>query len=149
MIRDGWRVGRNPPSVGCSICLIGEPAPPTDDHWRLFPLSQRSRDPFHPCAGPPSDKSPGRSPAIIVTWYRPGIVSAPPHKLSPATLRGTRPPCGWSFLEIFRSRNCTPTRQPKNSRDNPTIRLFRKRLGFRFGFFLGTFEEHPSNEQET
>ncbi len=24
---DGWRVGRNPPSVPSSICLIGEPAP--------------------------------------------------------------------------------------------------------------------------
>src|SRR5437667_8470256 len=26
----GWRVGRNPPSVPSSICLIGEPAPPAE-----------------------------------------------------------------------------------------------------------------------
>ncbi len=43
---------------------------------------------------------PGEHP-IIVTRYRPGIVSAPPHRLSPATLRGTPPPCGWSFLRTF------------------------------------------------
>ena len=36
--------GRNPPSVLSSICLIGEPAPPAEDHRRLLPLSHRCRD---------------------------------------------------------------------------------------------------------
>ena len=40
--------GCNPPSVLSSICLIGEPAPPAEDHRRLLPLSHRCRDPFHP-----------------------------------------------------------------------------------------------------
>src|SRR5438093_11577529 len=57
---DGWRVGRNPPSVRSSICLIGEPAPPAEDHRRLHPLSQRSRSPFHPASSPPSG-TPGRT----------------------------------------------------------------------------------------
>jgi len=57
---DGWRVGRNPPSVPSSICLIGEPAPPAEDHRRLHPLSQRSRSPFHPASSPPSG-TPGRT----------------------------------------------------------------------------------------
>ena len=56
----GWRVGRNPPSVPSSICLIGEPAPPAEDHRRLHPLSQRSRSPFHPASSPPSG-TPGRT----------------------------------------------------------------------------------------
>ncbi len=56
----GWRVGRNPPSVRSSICLIGEPAPPAEDHRRLHPLSQRSRSPFHPASSPPSG-TPGRT----------------------------------------------------------------------------------------
>jgi len=57
---DGWRVGHNPPSVPSSICLIGEPAPPAEDHRRLHPLSQRSRSPFHPASSPPSG-TPGRT----------------------------------------------------------------------------------------
>ena len=48
----GRRPGCNPPSVLSSICLIGEPAPPAEDHRRLLPLSHRHRDPFHPQSNP-------------------------------------------------------------------------------------------------
>src|SRR3989441_10303415 len=44
--------GCNPPSVLSSICLIGETAPPAEDHRRLLPLSHRCRDPFHPQSDP-------------------------------------------------------------------------------------------------
>ena len=63
--------GCNPPSVLSSICLIGEPAPPAEDHRRLLPLSHRCRDPFHP--QPASSTFPGRG--RIIVMYRPGKVS--------------------------------------------------------------------------
>src|SRR5207249_10089495 len=63
--------GCNPPSVLSSICLIGEPAPPAEDHRRLLPLSHRCRDPFHP--QPASSTFPGRGRIIVI--YRPGKVS--------------------------------------------------------------------------
>src|SRR2546426_428305 len=94
--RDGWRVGRNPPSVRSSICLIGEPAPQAELIGVYIP--------FHSAVGarfiPRPALHPGRpgEHPIIVTRYRPGIVSALPHRLSPDTLRVTLPPCGWSFL---------------------------------------------------
>src|SRR2546426_3636863 len=92
----GWRVGRNPPSVRSSICLIGEPAPQAELIGVYIP--------FHSAVGarfiPRPALHPGRpgEHPIIVTRYRPGIVSALPHRLSPDTLRVTLPPCGWSFL---------------------------------------------------
>ena len=75
--------GCNPPSVLSSICLIGEPAPPAEDHRRLLPLSHRRGDSFHP-QSQPSSTFPGRG-RIIVIRDRQGLVSAPPHRLSPGT----------------------------------------------------------------
>ena len=75
--------GCNPPSVLSSICLIGEPAPPAEDHRRLLPLSHRCRDPFHP-QSQPSSTLPGRGRIIVISTGQ-GLVSAPPHRLSPGT----------------------------------------------------------------
>src|SRR5437016_835355 len=91
--------GCNPPSVLSSICLIGEPAPPAEDHRRLLPLSHRCRDPFHPHSRPsikaPRERADHRhldrarsrfcAPAQALTWH---------------LLRPQRSPlCGWSFLK--------------------------------------------------
>ncbi len=51
--------GCNPPSVLSSICLIGEPAPP-------------------------AERSPGEGMSSS-SWTGQGLVSAPPHRLSPGT----------------------------------------------------------------
>ena len=74
--------GCNPPSVLSSICLIGEPAPPAEDHWRLLPLSHRCRDPFHPQFPAIPRRSPGEGMSSS-SWTGQGLVSAPPHRLSP------------------------------------------------------------------
>src|SRR6266699_5406573 len=64
--------GCNPPSVLSSICLIGEPAPPAEDHRRLLPLSHRCRDPFHPQLPIFHRRSPGEG---MSSSSRPGKVS--------------------------------------------------------------------------
>src|SRR5713226_9394288 len=51
--------GCNPPSVLSSICLIGEPAPPAEDHRRLLPLSHRCGDHVSSSIFQPSSKLPG------------------------------------------------------------------------------------------
>ena len=94
--------GCNPPSVLSSICLIGE-------NPRLQRRIIGVYCPFHTVAETnvssfirslhqPFSRE-GES--IIVTQDRQGIVSAPPHRLSPGTSYGTQrsPPCGWSFLK--------------------------------------------------
>src|SRR6266487_3815907 len=68
----GRRPGCNPPSVLSSICLIGEPAPPAEDHRRLLPLSHRCRDPFHPQLPIFHRRSPGEG---MSSSSRPGKVS--------------------------------------------------------------------------
>jgi len=80
----GRRPGCNPPSVLSSICLIGEPAPPAEDHRRLLPLSHRRRDPFHPQFPALHQRSPGEG-VSSSSWTGQGLVSAPPHRLSPGT----------------------------------------------------------------
>ena len=66
----GWRVGRNPPSVPSSICLIGEPAPRAELTGVYIP--------FHSAVGarfiPRPALHPGRpgEHPIIVTRYRDG-----------------------------------------------------------------------------
>jgi hypothetical protein len=74
---------------------------------------------------------PGEHP-IIVTRYRPGIVSALPHRLSPDTLRATLPPCGWSFLKTHSLRHgfcdCSPTRHPDPENFAPANRLIQNRV---------------------
>src|SRR6266567_4018346 len=76
----GRRPGRNPPSVLSSIHLIGEPAPPADVTGVYCP--------FHNAAGtrfilnqPSSNPSPGMSQSSGTSQ---GVVSAPPHWVSPA-----------------------------------------------------------------
>src|SRR5437899_10828007 len=52
----GWRVGRNPPSVPSSICLIGEPAPQAELIGVSFPFNGV----MGPCSipRPPLDPAP-------------------------------------------------------------------------------------------
>src|SRR5438093_3341550 len=108
---DGWRVGRNPPSVRSSICLIGEPAPPAEDHRRLHPLSQRSRSPFHPASSPPSG-TPGR------TSHHRHTVPAGYRFCAPTLALARHVTCYASamWVEFPRdhhwSRDCSPTRHP-------------------------------------
>src|SRR5712692_10843388 len=91
--------GCNPPSVLSSICLIGEPAPPAEDHRRLLPLSHRCRDPFHPQPDSPS-KLPGRGQIIVIPNRARSRFCAPAQALTWHLLRPQRsPPCGWSFLK--------------------------------------------------
>src|SRR5438093_12220752 len=101
----GRCTGCNPPSVLSSICLIGEPAPPAEDHRRLLPLSHRCRDPFHPqpsILNVPRERTHHRH---LATGQ--GLVSAPLLRLSPGTSYGhnglrhvggvsSRPPL-WAF----------------------------------------------------
>src|SRR5438093_9657562 len=104
--------GCNPPSVLSSICLIGEPAPPAEDHRRLLPLSHRCRDPFHP-----QPDSPQRSPGEGRSSSSPtgqGLVSAPLLKLSPGASYGHN---GLRYVGGVSSRprpwscNCPPARR--------------------------------------
>ena len=126
---DGWRVGRNPPSVRSSICLIGEPAPRAEltDVYIPFHSAVGARFIPRPALHP---GRPGEHP-IIVTRYRPGIVSALPHRLSPDTLRVALPPCGWSFLKTHSLRHafcdCSPTRHPGPENFAPANRLIQNR----------------------
>src|SRR2546422_6586191 len=66
----GWRVGRNPPSVPSSICLIGEPAPRAELTGVYIPFHSAAGARFipHPALHP---GRPGEHP-IIVTRYRDG-----------------------------------------------------------------------------
>ena len=66
----GWRVGRNPPSVPSSICLIGEPAPQAELTGVYIPFHSAMGARFipHPALHP---GRPGEHP-IIVTRYRDG-----------------------------------------------------------------------------
>ena len=114
---DGWRVGRNPPSVRCSICLIEEPAPPADAHRRLHPLSQRNGSPFHP-AIQPSIKDARENVPSSSHGTSTGIVSALPHRLSPATLHGTHSAMWVEFPQTLVC-NCTPTRHPSEDPVKP------------------------------
>jgi hypothetical protein len=95
----GRRPGCNPPSVLSSICLIGEPAPPAEDHRRLLPLSHRRRDPFHPQSNPsinaPRERAYHRHLELARSRF-----CAPAQALTWHLLRSQRsPPCGWSFLK--------------------------------------------------
>ena len=104
--------GCNPPSVLSSICLIGEPAPPAEDHRRLLPLSHRCRDPFHP-QSQPSSTLPGRGRIIVISTGQ-GPVSAPLLRLSPGTSYGHN---GLRHVGGVSSRprpwpcNCSPARR--------------------------------------
>src|SRR6266568_2114031 len=104
--------GCNPPSVLSSICLIGEPAPPAEDHRRLLPLSHRCRDPFHP-QSQPSSTLPGRGRIIVISTGQ-GPVSASLLRLSPGTSYGHN---GLRYVGGVSSRprpwscNCSPARR--------------------------------------
>ena len=92
--------GCNPPSVLSSICLIGEPAPPAEDHRRLLPLSHRCRDPFHPQLPAIHQRSPGEDRVIVIPDRARSRFCAPAQALTWHLLRSQRsPPCGWSFLK--------------------------------------------------
>jgi hypothetical protein len=91
--------GCNPPSVLSSICLIGEPAPPAENHRRLLPLSHRCRDPFHP-QSQPSIKAPRERADHCHPDRARSRFCAPAQALTWHLLRSQRsPPCGWSFLK--------------------------------------------------
>src|SRR3989454_9134403 len=64
----GWRVGRNPPSVPSSICLIGEPAPPAELIGVYIPFHSAMGARFIPRPALHPGR-PGEHP-IIVTRYR-------------------------------------------------------------------------------
>src|SRR5438132_590015 len=66
----GWRVGRNPPSVPSSICLIGEPAPPAELIGVYIPFHSAMGARFIPRPALHPGR-PGEHP-IIVTRYRDG-----------------------------------------------------------------------------
>ena len=66
----GWRVGRNPPSVPSSICLIGEPAPQAELTGVYIPFHSAMGARFIPRPALHPGR-PGEHP-IIVTWYRDG-----------------------------------------------------------------------------
>src|SRR5207302_8229104 len=67
---DGWRVGRNPPSVPSSICLIGEPAPQAELIGVYIPFHSAMGARFIPRPALHPGR-PGEHP-IIVTRYRAG-----------------------------------------------------------------------------
>src|SRR5207249_662538 len=67
-VHDGWRVGRNPPSVRSSICLIGEPAPQAELTGVYIPFHSAMGARFIPRPALHPGR-PGEHP-IIVTWYR-------------------------------------------------------------------------------
>ena len=67
---DGWRVGRNPPSVPSSICLIGEPAPQAEFTGVYIPFHSVMGARFIPRPALHPGR-PGEHP-IIVTRYRDG-----------------------------------------------------------------------------
>src|SRR5881396_1448036 len=125
---DGWRVGRNPPSVPSSICLIGEPAPPAEDHRRLHPLSQRSRGPFHPASSPPSG-TPGR------TSHHRHTVPAGYRFCAPTQALARHVTCYASAMWVEFPQNnavlstlfcdCSPTRHPNRKNMGPANRLIR------------------------
>src|SRR5438477_1923376 len=108
----GRRPGCNPPSVLSSICLIGEPAPPAEDHRRLLPLSHRCRDPFHPqpsILNVPRERTHHRH---LSTGQ--GLVSAPLLRLSPGTSyghNGLRHVGGVSSRPRPWSCDCSPARR--------------------------------------
>ena len=119
---DGWRVGRNPPSVLCSICLIGEPAPRADVHRRLFPLSQHNGSPFHPCTSPPSGtirEDPSHHRHMVPAGYR---FCAPTQALARQLT------CYASAMWVEFPQNthafcdCSPTRHPSREERNPAIK---------------------------
>jgi len=66
----GWRVGRNPPSVPSSICLIGEPAPRAEFTGVYIPFHSAMGARFIPRPALHPGR-PGEHP-IIVTRYRDG-----------------------------------------------------------------------------
>ena len=66
----GWRVGRNPPSVRSSICLIGEPAPQAELTGVYIPFHSAMGARFIPRPALHPGR-PGEHP-IIVTRYRDG-----------------------------------------------------------------------------
>ena len=66
----GWRVGRNPPSVPSSICLIGEPAPQAELTGVYIPFHSAMGARFIPRPALHPGR-PGEHP-IIVTRYRDG-----------------------------------------------------------------------------
>src|SRR5713101_4637087 len=67
---DGWRVGRNPPSVPSSIYLIGEPAPQAELTGVYIPFHSAMGARFIPRPALHPGR-PGEHP-IIVTRYRDG-----------------------------------------------------------------------------
>ncbi len=104
--------GCNPPSVLSSICLIGEPAPPAEDHRRLLPLSHRCRDPFHPRPDSPQS-SPGEGRSSSSPTDVGGVSSRPrpwPCNCSPArrlSQRNDHVPCR-ELLNMISLRTWTP-----------------------------------------
>src|SRR5207247_3480096 len=77
----GWRVGRNPPSVRSSICLIGEPAPQAELIGVYIPFHSAMGARFIPRPALHPGR-PGEHP-IIVTRYRDGYrFCAPPQALA-------------------------------------------------------------------
>jgi hypothetical protein len=107
----GWRVGRNPPSVPSSICLIGEPAPPAELTGVYIPFHSVAEARFipHPALHP---GRPGEHP-IIVTRYRDGYRFC---ASAQALARHVTCYASALWVEFPRNarafRNCSPTRHP-------------------------------------
>ena len=94
---DGWRVGRNPPSVPSSICLIGEPAPQAEFTGVYIP--------FHSAMGarfilsPPSQQERPECPVLSESDYD----TVPPGAMNKGILAGSShsPTKGYGYWEPF------------------------------------------------
>src|SRR5207245_6945657 len=107
----GWRVGRNPPSVPSSICLIGEPAPQAELTGVYIPFHSAMGARFIPRPALHPGR-PGEHP-IIVTRYRDGYRFCAPTQ---ALARHITCYASALWVEFPRdhhwSRDCSPTRHP-------------------------------------
>ena len=120
----GWRVGRNPPSVRCSICLIGEPAPRAELTGVYIPFHSAARGPFHPDSSPPSG-TPGRDRPIIVTRYQHGYRFCAPAQALASHLTWCASAM-WVEFPQAEACNCTPTRHPRETTGTLSNSLIRK-----------------------
>src|SRR2546425_9463376 len=129
--RDGWRVGRNPPSVPSSICLIGEPAPQAELTGVYIPFHSAMGARFIPRPALHPGR-PGEHP-IIVTRYRDGYRFCAPtqalarHVTCYASALWVEFPQNTHSLRHRVFCDCSPTRHPDLENFGPANRLIRTR----------------------